>query len=244
MNTAVAGYGRPAYQAREQLFEEHLGLARSIAGHISMRLPPGHSLVDLVQVGMIGLLEAARVYDSSQGASFKSYASIRIRGAIMDELRRQSWMPRSVQKKARQVSQAIRKAEQRLGRAATDREIAGEMRASMAEYNDALEAISGSTVFSLDDEDSSLDVEDAGGLPFEQLHSEALRKKLALVIAGLPGKEKLVMSLYYEKELNLKEVGRVLEVSESRVCQIHSQAIARIRSRMRDWIEAERDEAG
>src|SRR5690606_5895990 len=130
-NNGVAGYARHRYDVREQLFEDHLSLVKTIASHISMRLPPGNSLDDLVQVGMIGLLEAARVYDSSQGASFKSYASIRIRGAIMDELRRQSWMPRSVQKKARQVSQAIKSAEQKLGRAATDREIAREMNASL-----------------------------------------------------------------------------------------------------------------
>lgn len=237
MSNSLASYALERYGDRERLFEDHLPLVKTIAHHVASRLPPGISVEDLVQVGMIGLLEATRVYDASLGASFKSYASIRIRGAIMDELRRQSWMPRSVQKKARQVSQAIQAVEKRLGRAASDREIAAEMNESLEQYGETLEIIAGGNVFSLDDEDNGLELEDTGSLPLQLMQDEAVKKKLVQVIAALPEKERLVVSLYYDNELNLREIGEVLEVSESRVCQIHSQAISRIRSRMKEWLD-------
>lgn len=237
----AACYATNDYAESNRLFEEHLFLVKKIAHHVCLRLPPGYSLDDLVQVGMIGLMEASRVYDPTQGASFKSYASIRIRGAILDELRKQSWLPRSVQKKAREVSQAVQNAEKRLGRAPTDREIADEMNATLEAYNGMLEAVSGCGVFSLDDENFGPEPEDNGGHPLQLLQDEALREKLAEVIAELPGREKLVISLYYDNELNLKEIGAVLEVSESRVCQIHTQAVARIRAKMRAWLGDESD---
>ena len=237
MSNSLASYALDGFDDHDRLFEDHLPLVKTIAHHVASRLPPGISVEDLIQVGMIGLLEAARVYDASLGASFKSYASIRVRGAIMDELRRQSWMPRSVQKKARQVSQAIQAVEKRLGRAATNREIAAEMNETLEQYGETLEVIAGGHVFSLDDEDNGLELEDAGLLPFQHLHDKAVKLKLVQVIAALPEKERLVISLYYDNELNLREIGEVLEVSESRVCQIHSQAISRIRSRMKDWLD-------
>jgi RNA polymerase sigma factor for flagellar operon FliA len=240
MSSSAMDYGKKQYSNPGHLFEENLALVKSIAQHICVRLPPGQTIDDLIQVGMIGLLEAARIYDPSLGASFKSYASIRIRGAIIDELRRHSWLPRSVQQKCRKLSEAIRAVEGRLGRAATDREIADEMQESIEEYFETLEMVSGSTLFSLDDEDSEIDVAGDSEIPFNEIYDAAVKKKLTEVITSLPQQEKLVIGLYYDKELNLREIGAVLDVTESRVCQIHSQAIARMRARMRDWIEDEK----
>ncbi len=240
-NTAI-DYGKKQYSNPNHLFEENLALVKSIAQHICVRLPPGQTIDDLIQVGMIGLLEAARIYDPALGASFKSYASIRIRGAIIDELRRHSWLPRSVQQKCRKLSEAIRSVEGKLGRAATDREIAEEMHESIEEYFETLEMVSGSTVFSLDDEDSDIDPGADDEIPFNEIYDSAVKKKLTEVISSLPQQEKLVIGLYYDKELNLREIGAVLDVTESRVCQIHSQAIAHMRARMRHWIESEKRE--
>ncbi|MGV3592167.1 MAG: RNA polymerase sigma factor FliA [Gammaproteobacteria bacterium] len=237
MNQGVAVVsGAKQYCNRNQLFEENLNLVKAIARHICVRLPPGQQLDDLVQVGLIGLLEASRVYDASLGASFKSYASIRIRGAIMDELRRQSWVPRSVQQKSRKLSEAIHAVEKREGRAATDREIAAEMNESLEQYGETLQMVTGCTVFSLDDEDNFFEPESTEDLPFNLFHDDAVKEKLASVIAGLPHQEKMVIALYYDKEMNLKEIGEVLDISESRVCQIHSQAVGRMRSRMQSWL--------
>lgn len=237
MNQGVAAVsGAKQYCNANQLFEENLNLVKAIARHICVRLPPGQQLDDLVQVGMIGLLEASRVYDASLGASFKSYASIRIRGAIMDELRRQSWVPRSVQQKSRKLSEAIQAVEKREGRAATDREIAAEMNESLEQYGETLQMVTGCTVFSLDDEDNFFEPETGEDLPFNLFHDDAVKRKLASVIAGLPHQEKMVIALYYDKELNLKEIGEVLDISESRVCQIHSQAVGRMRARMQSWL--------
>jgi RNA polymerase sigma factor for flagellar operon FliA len=237
MNNAAADYGHQHYVNRNLLFEENLNLVKSIARHICVRLPPGQQLDDLVQVGLIGLLEASRVYDASLGASFKSYASIRIRGAIMDELRRQSWVPRSVQQKSRKLSAAIHAVEKREGRAATDRDIAAELNESLAEYGATLQIVTGCTVFSMDDEDHFFEPASDDDIPFNLFHDDAVKKKLAEVIAGLPHQEMMVIALYYDKEMNLKEIGEILEVSESRVCQIHSQAVARMRARMQHWLK-------
>lgn len=234
MNTA-ANYEIDGYPSRDSLFEDNLALVKIIVHHISVRLPPGQSIDDLLQVGMIGLLEASRSYDPTLGAAFKTFASIRIRGAVLDELRRQSWMPRSLQQKSRQLSQAIHAAENKLGRTASDREIAAEMDVSLEEYGIMLESVAGCTVFSLDDENTLNEPESTSNLPLNNMQSDSLKDQLAEIISHLPKQEKMVVALYYDNELNLREIGDVLDVSESRVCQIHSQAISRMRSRMRDW---------
>lgn len=238
MSTSIArDYGAEQYFDRNRLFEENVKLVKSIAQHICVRLPAGYSLDDLVQVGLIGLLEASKVYDASLGASFKSYASIRVRGAIMDELRRQSWVPRSVQQKSRKLSKAIQSVENKLGRAASDREIAAEMNESLDDYHETLEMVTGCSVFSLDDEDNTFEPASDDDIQLNEIQDAAVKKKLAEVIGSLPYQEKMVVALYYDKELNLKEIGEVLEVSESRVCQIHSQAVSRMRARMRQWLQ-------
>lgn len=239
MTSTATNYELDAYTSRDALFEDNLALVKIIAHHISVRLPPGKCVEDLIQVGLIGLLEAARTYEPNLGAVFKSYASIRIRGAILDELRRESWMPRSAQKKSRELSNAIRSIENRLGRTATDREIATEMTISLEEYGSVLELIAGSTVFSLDDRNNFNEPVDDNDGPFKNIQDASTKKKLAEVIAGLPDQEKLVVALYYDNGLNLREIGEVLSVSESRVCQIHTQATSRLRSRMREWIQNE-----
>lgn len=239
MTSVAKHYELDAYTSRDALFEDNLALVKIIAHHISVRLPPGKSVEDLIQVGMIGLLEAARTYEPNLGAVFKSYASIRVRGAILDELRRESWMPRSVQKKSRELSDAIHRIENHLGRTATDREIAAEMAISLEEYGSVLESIAGSTVFSLDTGDHFNEPVGRDDGPLKSIQSASIKKKLAEVIASLPEQEKLVIALYYDNGLNLREIGEVLNVSESRVCQIHSQSTSRLRSRMREWIQNE-----
>lgn len=228
------------YCSPDTLFEQNVKLVKIIAHHISFRLPADKCIDDLIQVGLIGLLEASRTYVPNQGAEFKSYASIRIRGAIIDELRRESWAPRSVQQMSRQLSNAIRSAESRLGRTANDREIAAEMGISIEEYATVTQSVAGSSVFSLDDETNYGEPENNEDSPLNILNREATKARLAEAIGELPEQEKLAVALYYDYGLNLREIGEVMDVSESRVCQIHSQATSRLRSRMRDWDE--RDE--
>ena len=233
MNTMAKHYITLDAAARDALFEGHLPLVKIIAHHVSLRLPPGKSVDDLIQVGMIGLLEASRAYEGNQGAEFKSYASIRIRGAILDELRRDSWMPRSVQQKSRQLSRAIKTVENRTGETATDREIAMELGVSITEYAEMLEAVAGCAVFSLEDQTETLDPGQDDELPLTMVENDSTRKALAAIIENLPKQEQMVVVLYYNKGLNLREISEVLNVSESRVCQVHSQAVGRLRTRMR-----------
>lgn len=239
MNTMAKHYKALDAASRNSLFESHLSLVKIIAHHVSLRLPPGKSVDDLIQVGMIGLLEASRAFEGNQGAEFKSYASIRIRGAILDELRRDSWMPRSVQQKSRQLSHAIKAVENRTGETATDREIAMELGVSITEYAEMLETVAGCTVFSLEDQTEILDPSDDVDLPLSLVEDESTRKALAAVIESLPKQEQMVVVLYYNKGLNLREISEVLNVSESRVCQVHSQAVSRIRTRMRSKYDEE-----
>lgn len=239
MVNPAAKYETSESFSRDKLFDDNISLVKIIAHHISVRLPPGQSVDDLIQVGLIGLLEASRVYDPALGATFKSYASIRVRGSIMDELRRQSWVPRSVQQKSRVLSKAIHTVENKLGRTAIDREIAEEMGLSIDEYSSTLNDVAGCTVFSLDDENHFNEPENVDDVPFKNIQDESVKERLAEVIEFLPDQEKMVISLYYDQELNLREIGSVLDVSESRVCQIHSQAVSRMRNKMQEWKKEE-----
>ena len=195
---------------------------------------------DLIQSGMIGLLEAARKYDVSKGASFETYAGIRIRGSMLDEVRNGDWAPRSVHRKSRKVAEAIKAIEARTGSDAKDKDIAAEMEIDLNAYYAILQDASGSRLFSFDDvmegDDSAIETA-AGELPgpCDGLQSDSFKSHLALAIDNLPQREKLVLALYYDEELNLKEIGEVIGVSESRVSQIHSQAAMRLRSRLSEW---------
>ena len=219
--------------SRDQLFEENIALVNTIARHIGSRLPHGKSVEDLIQVGLIGLLEAVRSYEPQPGVEFKTYANIRIRGAILDELRRETWVPRSVQQKSRQVTNAIHDVESRIGRVATDKEIAQELQIPLDEYREMLETVASCSLFSLDDETilqkSGSDEDEV----FNQIHYDALKSQLAELIGQLPEQEKLAVALYYDYGLNLREIGEVLDVSESRACQIHAQAMSRLRVKLR-----------
>lgn len=219
----------------------HAPLVKRIAHHLLMRMPSSVQLDDLIQSGMIGLLEAARKYDVSKGASFETYAGIRIRGAMLDEIRRGDWAPRSVHRKSRQVAEAVKAVESRNGTDAKDHEVAEELGIDLDSYYNILQDASGSRLFSFDDlteggDDSALEsiTGEVTG-PSDELQEAAFRDHLAEAIDGLPEREKLVLSLYYDDELNLKEIGEVLGVSESRVSQIHSQAALRLRARLQDW---------
>jgi len=245
--SGLAAYSAMQQNNFEELVHKHAPLVKRIAYHLMNRLPPNVQADDLIQAGMIGLLEASRNYDPSQGASFETYAGIRIRGAMLDEIRRSDWTPRSVHRKARVVAEAMRTIENEHGRDARDVEVAEELGMNLKEYHAILQDASGCRVFSLDELAAVGDVMrgQAGGVhagPFEGLQKDAFKEALAKEIAGLPEREKLVMALYYDEELNLREIGQVLGVSESRVCQIHSQAALRLRSRLEQWLAGVEDE--
>ncbi|MFP4208659.1 MAG: RNA polymerase sigma factor FliA [Wenzhouxiangella sp.] len=231
------------YQAVGQLSQESLvarysSLVRRVAYHLVGRLPDSVDVDDLIQAGMLGLIEAAGKYRGEQGASFETYASIRMRGAMLDELRRTDWVPRSIHRSVREMVEAVQRVEARLGRQASDREIADELGVSLERYHDiAREAVS-CRMFSTEElapsPDSALLLSGQEG-PEQRLETHKARDALAQAITRLPEREALLMSLYYSDELNMREIGEVLGVSESRVCQLHGQALARLRARLVDW---------
>ena len=224
----------------DEVVEKYAPLVNRIAHHLLLRMPASVQIDDLIQSGMIGLLEAAKKYDVSKGASFETYAGIRIRGSMLDEVRKGDWAPRSVHRKSRKVAEAIKIIEARTGKDAQDQEIAKEMDIDLNAYYAILQDASGSRLFSYDDimegDDSAIELA-AGELPgpCDGLQRSTFKSHLAKAIDGLPDREKLVLALYYDEELNLKEIGEVIGVSESRVSQIHSQAAMRLRARLSDW---------
>ena len=219
---------------------QYAPLVKRIAHHMMARLPANVQVEDLIQTGMLGLLDAVQRFDATQGALFETYASQRIRGAILDGLRSNDWLPREVRRNSRRIEDAMHSVEQRLGRTALEREVAGEMGLTLDEYHKLLLEARGNQLVYYDDfedegEEHFLDRHcgDSHSEPLEVLMGETFRRELTQAIAHLPEREKLVMALYYEEELNLKEIGEVLGVGESRVCQLHSQAIARLRSKLK-----------
>jgi RNA polymerase sigma factor for flagellar operon FliA len=216
-------------------------LVKRIAHHMMAALPPSVEIDDVIQSGMMGLLDAARRYQTSEGAQFETYAVQRIRGAMLDGLRQCDWLPRGVRRSLREVEKMISRLEQQNGRPPSEAELAKAMGMSLADYQKLLQDARGYQIvsyedFSADEDDSFLDryAIDHDADPLHMLEDRGLREALVEGIEELPEREKLVMGLYYEQELNLREIGEVLGVSESRVCQIHTQAIARLRVRLRD----------
>ncbi|HEX4896516.1 MAG TPA: RNA polymerase sigma factor FliA [Solimonas sp.] len=222
-----------------ELIKRYAELVKRIALHLAARLPACVELDDLTQAGVIGLVEAWRHYQGDRGASFETYAGIRIRGAMLDELRQTDWAPRSVHRRQREVAEAIRKIEQASGREARDGEVAARLGIALSELHGIVQDGARCQVLSLDgagdDEEPHYDTADGGPGPLEVLQRDEFQKALAAAIAGLPERERTVLSLYYDDELNLREIGAVLDVSESRVCQIHGQALLRLKARMADW---------
>ena len=226
----------------DELMTQYAPLVKRIAYHMMGRLPSNVQLDDMVQAGMIGLFEALKGYDMSRGASFETYARIRIRGAMIDEVRRGDWTPRSVYRKSRQLSEAVRAVEEREGRDAKDSEIAELLNMDIKEYNNLVKDAAGCQLLSYEDLVSTRGSRDdpssgnANG-PYRELYEEDFRRGLVDRIASLPDRERLVMALYYEEEFNLREIGEILGVSEGRVCQIHGQALVRLRARMSEWLD-------
>lgn len=233
----LAMYAAIQPTSHNEMVEQHASLVKRIACHLINRLPASVQLEDLVQAGMIGLLEAARNYDECQGASFETYAGIRIRGAMLDEIRKNDWAPRSVHRKARMVAEAVREIENDVGRDARDTEIAESLDISLQEYYKILQDNSYHKVLSFEDlgigDESILEtVSDNSPGILDGLQREDMQHLLSDAIATLPERERLVMALYYDEELNLREIGAVMGVSESRVSQIHSQAVIRLQARL------------
>jgi RNA polymerase sigma factor for flagellar operon FliA len=238
-------YEQYANQNSQRAFlEKYSVLVKRIAHHLLGRLPPSVQVEDLIQAGMIGLLEAQKNYDGSKGASFETYAGIRIRGAMLDDIRRGDWVPRSVHKHNREVSQAISELEGQLNRDPSDAEVAQHMGISLEQYHTILTDINCSRLVGIEDLGVSEDVispddSDEENLPFQGVADEYFRKALIDSIKSLPEREALVLSLYYDEELNLKEIGEVIGVSESRVSQTLSQSMQRLRTKLSAWTNNE-----
>jgi len=233
MNATEAYAPKRMMGEADALVARHAELVKRIAYHLAGRLPPSVEVADLIQAGMLGLLEAASHYTANRGASFETYAGIRIRGAMIDALRKLDWAPRSVHRKARAVTAAMREVEKETGRDARDTEIAGKMGVPLSEYHAIVQDAASCRITNLDDTTMANAVDTAD--PFEEVTDERFRSALTGAIGNLPEREKLVMSLYYGDGLNLKEIGAVLKVTESRACQLHGQALVRLKARLADW---------
>jgi len=228
---------------KSTLVQSHLPMVKRIAYHMLSKLPASVEADDLIQAGLIGLLDAVDRFDDSQGALFETYATQRVRGAMLDELRDADWASRSVRKASRQIETAINGLQQRLQRHPTEQEIAGELNLDINDYFELLNETRGAQLIYYEDlhdkdNDDFLErfVDELAAGPFEMLSGSKFRKALTQAVVKLPEREKLLMGLYYEQEMNFKEIGAILGVSESRVCQIHGQAIARLRGMLKDWI--------
>jgi RNA polymerase sigma factor for flagellar operon FliA len=227
---------------RQDMVTEYAPLVRRMANHLAARLPSSVQLDDLVQAGLIGLMDAAGRYEQDAGTRFETFATQRIRGAMLDELRQNDWLPRSQRRALKQIETALSKLEQRLGRAPSESEVAREMGMPLAEYQEMLQNARGYQLLHLDDFSAGggsdfLDSNcpDERENPLEQLRSERFRAALKQAIDVLPEREKLLMGLYYEQEMNFREIAVILGVTESRVCQLHSQAVIRLRAKLKEW---------
>jgi len=226
---------------KNSLLTEHMPLVKRLAHQMKAKLPPSVEVDDLVQAGMMGLLDAINRYEENHGAQFETYAVLRIRGAMLDELRSSDWMPRSTRANMRKVETAMASLQQQLGRPPSESEVAKSLKLSLADYQDLLGDSGGHQLLYYEDfhdeegSDTFLDryaVDDDD--PLKSLLDTDFRQTVIDAIDALPPREKMLMGLYYEEELNLKEIGAVMGVSESRVSQLHTQAVARLRTYLRE----------
>lgn len=239
-------------QQKDKLIMEYAPLIKFIAQKIAARLPSNIELDDLISSGVIGLMDAIEKYDPSRDNKFKTYAEFRIRGAILDELRAQDWVPRSVRDKAKLLDRTYSALEQAKGRPATDEEAAAELKMTLEEFYDLVNQVRPVSLLSIDDSHTFSNVDKKSILnllescrinnPFNQLNLKAVKDVVTKAIEDLPEKQRLVLSLYYYEDLNLKEIGKVLDVTESRVSQLHAQAVSRLRARLTTLIETEPSE--
>jgi RNA polymerase sigma factor for flagellar operon FliA len=225
------------------MIKQYSPLVRRLAHQRIAKLPANVELDDLIQVGMIGLSDALSRFDEAQGVMFETFATQRIRGAMLDELRGNDWMSRGDRRHQRAIESAVRALEQRHGRAPSESEIAAEMGITLTAYQELLGKVRGTQLVCLEDmsgdegDDDYLDrhVASDEGNPLARLEDHRMRQALVDAIKNLPEREQYVMSMYYEHDMNLKEIAAVIGVTESRVCQLHSQSIARLRAKLREW---------
>ena len=227
---------------RDALIRQYSPLVRRLAHHMMAKLPPSIQVDDLIQVGLIGLSEALTRFEANQGVQFETFATQRIRGAMIDELRENDWMSRGSRKSQKEIETALTRLEHKLGRSPSESEIAAELGLDLAEYQALLYKVKGTQLVYLEDmtgsgegEDGFLDrhMVDNEADPMQLLRNQRIRDSLVTAIKSLPEREQYIMSMYYEQDMNLKEIAAVLGVTESRVCQLHSQSIARLRAKMR-----------
>ena len=234
-------YNPKGHLNRDALLKQYTPLVRRMAHYMIAKVPANVEVDDLIQMGMIGLADALARYESGHGAQFETFATQRIRGSMIDELRETDWLSRTSRKGQKDIERAIHKLEQRLGRSPQEHEIAEEMNVSLSDYQDMLTKARGTQLIYMedlsgrDDDEDALEkhVGDEDANPLNILQNRKMREALVAAIKVLPEREQFIMGMYYEQDMNLKEIAAVLDVTESRVCQLHSQSIARLRAKMR-----------
>jgi len=236
---------------KKKIIKEYAPLVKFIAQKIAIRLPANIELDDLLSAGVIGLMDAIDKYDPARDNKFKTYAEFRIRGAILDELRAQDWIPRSMREKAKNIERAFTRLEQKLGRTVREEEVAKELGMELHDFQETLQQCKSISLLSLDevgtfsngDRKSLLGLLESGkgSSPLVQLAGAELKDVVAKAIQELPEKQRMVLSLYYYEDLNLKEIGDVLEVTESRVSQLHTQAVLRLRAKLQEYVQDNQD---
>lgn len=238
-------------KVKDEIVVEYAPLVRFIAQKIASRLPANIELDDLISCGVIGLMDAISKFDSSRDNKFKTYAEFRIRGAILDELRSQDWVPRSVREKSKQLERAYAKLEREFGRPATDDEMCNELECSLEDFHEMLNKSKSVSLLNIDDSATfnKGDKKLMMGLlehrrssnPFAAVNYKRAQNLIKEGIKSLPEKQRLVLSLYYFEDLNLKEIGQVLDVTESRVSQLHTQAIMKLKAKLKNDFDSHED---
>ena len=249
LRDAKTGNGDVSATLKEQIVIEHTPLIRYIVNRIAVRLPSHIDLDDLHNTGVIGLMDAIEKYDPEKNCKFKTYAEFRIKGAILDQLRSLDWVPRSVRQKGRRLERAYGEVEQRLGRSASEDEVADSLGLQLDKLQELINQVRGISLVNLEEIRGGGSEGDRNGSyadiiedvnaenPYSTLKLQEMRSIVADTIATLPEKERLVISLYYYEDLNMKEIGNILGITESRVCQIHTKSVLRLRSKLKSTME-------